>query len=233
MNAAHQPRFVALVPAGGVGLRAASSDARLPKQYQMIGARPMIAWAVAALLADARIEHVWVGVQPEDAWAARALAGIDRLTVSQTAGQTRAETVLQTLRAAELGRNDWVLVHDAARPGLPADALSRLIDACIRHDRGGLLALPAADTVKLARGQPVSVGQTLARDSIWLAQTPQMFRAGELTDALSAALAARFEVTDEASAMERVGQQPLLVPGAPQNLKVTWPEDFRMVRAWL
>lgn len=226
-------RVVALVPAGGVGVRATSDGQAVPKQYRMIRDKPMIVWAVRALLADARIEGVWVGVQADDPLAQPLLSGTERLTISPTGGPTRAETVLHTLLAARLAAHDWVVVHDAARPGLPAEALGRLIDACVSHDRGGLLALPAADTVKLADGVPPIVKETLPRSSIWLAQTPQMFRAGALAQALQGALAAGFDVTDEASAMEWAGYAPLLVPGATQNLKVTWPSDFAMVQTCL
>jgi 2-C-methyl-D-erythritol 4-phosphate cytidylyltransferase len=134
-------------------------------------------------------------------------------------------------------------VHDAARPGLPADALGRLIDACLPNGVGGLLALPVPDTVKRARtgaSAPsgiAAVETTLARDRLWLAQTPQMFRAGLLRAALERVLAQTANTdntpTDEAQAMEAAGFAPLLVPGSGRNTKITWPDDFEWVESWL
>ncbi|KAG0763856.1 hypothetical protein G6F22_018337 [Rhizopus arrhizus] len=124
----------------------------------------------------------------------------------------------------------WVLVHDAARPGRPEAALRRLIDACLADPVGGLLALPVADTVK---GGHERVERTLDRNGLWLAQTPQMFRAGVLRDALTAASVNGVTVTDEASALEAAGYAPLLVPGALRNFKVTWPDDFELMEKWL
>ena len=196
----------------------------------------MLVHAVQALLADERIADVVVGVQSDDQLAAMHVGDVDRVKVLPSAGSTRAQTVLQTLRGSPFESHDWVLVHDAARPRLPIERLRALIDCCMQHNQGGLLAMPAADTVKLAQSvdradlSMAQVKTTLPRQSIWLAQTPQMFRVGELEAALSAALQAGVEVTDEASAMEWAGHQPLLVPGSPSNLKITWPEDFEWVK---
>jgi len=233
MNNVHESRLIALIPAGGVGLRALTDGQTLPKQYRLIRDKPMIVWAVQALSSNPRIGSVIVGVQSDDPWAQSVLGGLDKVTIRHTGGQTRAQTVLQTLRHAGAQRSDWVLVHDAARPGLPGEALERLIDACLERDQGGLLALPAADTVKAAEPDPARVKATLPRQEIWLAQTPQMFRVGLLLDALEGALKEGFAVTDEASAMEWAGYQPLLVPGALRNHKVTWPEDFELIQGWL
>jgi 2-C-methyl-D-erythritol 4-phosphate cytidylyltransferase len=222
--------LTALVPAAGVGVRAGSPDG-LPKQYRDLGGEPMLRHAVRALLADSRIAQVRVAVAPGDSWADAALAGLPRTVLRRCGGPTRAETVRAALRDADLAAGAWVLVHDAARPGLPADALARLIDACLAQDRGGLLALPVADTVKQAGEAscgPAWVDRTLSRDGLWLAQTPQMFRAGELQAALDAR-AGDPRVTDEATAVELAcppGRAPLLVRGARANDKLTWPEDF-------
>jgi 2-C-methyl-D-erythritol 4-phosphate cytidylyltransferase len=228
-------RLIALVPAGGVGVRALSDGDQAPKQYRLIKSQPMIVWTVQRLLADPRIERVVVGVQHDDTQA-RVLFEMDpRVIVSPSAGATRAQTVLQTLANDFFRADDWVLVHDAARPGLPIAALSRLIDTCLSANRGGLLALSATDTVKLAHAGEMSprVQQTLAREQVWLAQTPQMFQVGLLRQALAGAIAAGHTVTDEASAMEWAGDEPLLIKGALSNHKVTWPEDFEGVQRWL
>nr|WP_240039569.1 2-C-methyl-D-erythritol 4-phosphate cytidylyltransferase [Achromobacter aloeverae] len=210
----------------------------LPKQYRLLRGQPMLRHAVLALLADPRIREVRVAVAPDDPWAAQALAGLPRTVVSHCGGDTRAATVAHALADSGAAADDWVLVHDAARPGLPADALGRLIDACLGDAVGGLLALPVADTVKGGRLDTASparvrVTRTLDRDGLWLAQTPQMFRAGMLADALRAAARAGVPVTDEASALEAAGHAPLLVPGALRNFKVTWPDDFDLMEKWL
>lgn len=230
-------RIFALVPAAGIGARALSADqAQIPKQYRLLAGQAMLRHAVRALLADPRIQQVRVAVAPGDQQAASVLAGLPRIVCSPCGGPTRAETVLNALREAQLSPEDWVLVHDAARPGLPLDALSRLIDACLDDDVGGLLAMPAADTLKAAVPQSERVARTVPREGLWLAQTPQMFRAGLLMEALSHALSQQGAAngpTDEAQAIEAMGYAPLLVRGSGRNTKITWPEDFKWVESWL
>jgi 2-C-methyl-D-erythritol 4-phosphate cytidylyltransferase len=135
---------------------------------------------------------------------------------------------LVALRGHGARADDWVLVHDAARCLLTAQLVDRLIEACWTDPVGGLLAHPVADTVKQEEGGRTA--GTLARAGLWLAQTPQMFRLGPLAQALAAAGP---EVTDEAGAMEAQGHRALLVPGASQNFKVTYPEDFALAEAVL
>jgi len=181
------PRIVALVPSAGVGARAQSqvpsvmSNAAMPKQYCLLAGVPMLRRSVQALLNEPRIEQVRVVVALGDLLATQCLAGLPRTVCCPCGGATRAQTVLNGLQDAQLRAEDWVLVHDAARPGLPAEALARLIDSCLPHSVGGLLAMPVADTVKRSHPtSPKTVQQTIARESLWLAQTPQMFRAGLL-----------------------------------------------------
>lgn len=234
MNSSDTPfRIVALVPAAGIGARA--SDARpdqIPKQYRHIAGRPMLLHAVQALLADPRIEQVRVVTAPHDLIAQGLLADLPRTLCCPVGGAERSDTVLNGLEQAGLARNDWVLVHDAARPGLPIQALARLIDACLENGVGGLLAMPVADTIKYA-DQTGCVDRTVDRAHLWAAQTPQMFRVGLLIDALRKAKQAGQLLTDEAQAMELAGYQPLLVPGSGRNAKVTWPDDFEWVGSWL
>jgi len=197
----------------------------------------MLRWAVQALLAEPRIAQVVVAVAPGDTQAGKVLADVPRVQVLACGGATRADTVRVALAQMPCTALDWVLVHDAARPGLPAEALQRLIDACLTQDKPGLLALPVADTVKQA-GQggehaQLCVAQTLARDDLWLAQTPQMARAGLLRAALMEAAASGDAPTDESGALERAGHAPLLVRGDARNFKVTWPEDFALMEKWL
>jgi len=203
----------------------------------------MLRRAVLALLAERRIKHVVVAVAPDDVQAAELLADMARVQVLACGGATRADTVRAALARMSCEAADWVLVHDAARPGLPPQALARLVDACLAQDRPGLLALPVADTVKRARtdhaGQDAGnaskeatiVEQTIAREGLWLAQTPQMARVGMLRAALVAA--SKDPPTDESAALERAGHAPLLVRGDARNFKVTWPEDFALMEKWL
>ena len=237
-------RLIALVPAAGVGARALREhEAPVSKQYRLLAGQAMLRRTVQALLVDMRIDQVRVAVAPEDDQAVEVLDGLDRVVCVPCGGETRAQTVYNALCDAQLARDDWALVHDAARPGLPADALGRLIDACLPNGVGGLLALPVADTVKRARTVApapsgiAAVETTLARDRLWLAQTPQMFRAGLLREALERVLAHATNTdnmpTDEAQAMEAAGYTPLLVPGSGRNTKITWPDDFEWVESWL
>lgn len=254
-------KLIAIVPAAGIGARALTPGAAdgagcavaanvpaLPKQYRLLKGEPMLRWAVKALLADDRIAQVRVAVAEHDVWVEQALQGLERTIWRRCGGPSRAQTVQAALADADLGIDDWVLVHDAARPGLPADALERLIDSCLQLNTGGLLAQPVADTVKLAYplgDDPTDSlacpsGNTLAtikksirRDHLWLAQTPQMFPATCLLDALRRVDVTHDAITDEASAMELAGYAPCLVPGSPRNFKVTWPQDFELMEKWL
>ena len=236
-------RIVALVPAAGIGARAsgardasvkvASGDAdQTPKQYRHLAGQPMLKHAVQALLADPRIEQVQVITAPHDEVAQKVLSDLPRTICCAVGGAERSDTVLNGLEQAGLADHDWVLVHDAARPGLPREALARLIDACLENGVGGLLAMPVADTIKSA-DQAGRVTRTVDRAHLWAAQTPQMFRAGLLLAALRQAKKTGQPLTDEAQAMESAGHQPLLIPGSGRNAKVTWPDDFEWVGSWL
>lgn len=233
-------RIVAIVPAAGIGARANSAgQAQTPKQYRLLAGQAMLRHAVQALLADPRIQEVRVAVAPGDHQASTVLSGLPRTVCLPCGGDTRAQTVLNALREAQLAPEDWVLVHDAARPGLPLEALERLIDACLPNGVGGLLAMPAADTLKMSLPQADQVARTVPREGLWQAQTPQMFRAGLLLEALTRAMYdseasnASNAPTDEAQAMEALGYAPILVRGSGRNTKITWPEDFKWVESWL
>jgi len=234
-------RLIAIVPAAGIGARAQLPAAHetVPKQYRLLGGIPVLCRAVQALLTEPRIAEVRVVVAADDTRAADVLAGLPRTQCRPCGGPTRADTVLTAVRDAHAARpfsaHDWLLVHDAARPGLPPATLARLIDACLADGTGGgvggLLALPLADTLKQAVNGKVA--RTVPRDDLWLAQTPQMFRADLLRAALEAAHSQGISVTDEASAMEAAGHAPILVQGDARNVKLTWPEDFDVLQGSL
>jgi len=225
----HSVRYFGLIPAAGVGSRMGADS--VPKQYLALGGKPMLEHSIDAMLADARIERVFVVVAPADTrWRSmRVEAG--RVEFLPLGGATRAESVRNGLDsiAGRIGDNDRVLVHDAARPCLGAAQLALLIDEAGDEDSGGLLAVPLSDTLK--RGEGGRVATTLDRSSLWCAQTPQLFRIGSLRAALACGSLAG--ITDEASAMERAGHAPRLVAGVSSNLKVTTPEDVVLAGAVL
>ena len=227
-------RCFLLLPCAGVGARAqakSTAGADLPKQYQPILGQPVVQHTLDALQPLTEIAQTLVVLAPGDTHFALCTAAAN-VTVAYCGGATRAQTVangLQHLRAhcgADVG--DWVLVHDAARCLIEPAWVRRLLQACQAADSGGLLAVPVADTLKAADSAQ-RVAETVERSNKWLAQTPQMFRLGEL----QTALAACHQVSDEASAMEQAGHAPLLVTGHTHNLKVTYPEDFALAQSIL
>ena len=218
-------RFHALIPAAGSGSRMGSDQ---PKQYLELNGVPLIAHALLALAREPRIDRLVVLLSADDAWWDNYdwSGWQGRLNVLRCGGAARAETVLNGLEAmAEwCAADDWVLVHDAARPCLPGEALGRLLDIAVDDAVGGLLAVPVADTLKRAdAGCRVEV--TVPRAGLWQAQTPQMFRHGMLSEALRTAGP---DMTDEASAIEQMGLHPRLVECDSRNLKVTYPQDLRL-----
>ncbi|QOY93203.1 2-C-methyl-D-erythritol 4-phosphate cytidylyltransferase [Massilia sp. UMI-21] len=224
-------RYVALIPAAGVGARMAAGS---PKQYLQIGGKPMLRHALDAFRASALIAHTYVVVSPDDP-CIDAIVPSDGVSVLRCGGATRMESIRNGLHALRQGvsGDDWILVHDAARPGLDAELIARLIVETGEHPAGGLLALPVVDTVKRSvAGETTTSGCTIARDGLWLAQTPQMFRYALLVRAL-AAVTDPAAITDDASAVEALGLAPRLVEGHPRNLKVTLPADIRIAEMYL
>ena len=225
-------RHVALIPAAGVGARMAAGS---PKQYLPIGAKPMLRHTVDAFLSSPLIAHTYVVVSADDPFIDTVLpdASDDSscVTVLRCGGATRMESIrngLDAVRAA-LADTDHVLVHDAARPGLNAALIERLIAETGDHPAGGLLALPVVDTVKRRGDGGIA---TVDRANLWLAQTPQMFTYALLCRALDAATDPA-AITDDASAVEALGLAPRLVEGHPRNLKVTLPSDIRIAEMYL
>jgi 2-C-methyl-D-erythritol 4-phosphate cytidylyltransferase len=227
-DAAAAARLYALVPSAGVGER---SGAAGPKQYQMLGSRSVLGHTLAALERVTRLSAVLVVLSPADTQFASHVAGFRAVVVAPCGGATRAQTVrngLDALLARGARRNDWVLVHDAARCLVRPEWIDALIDACLDDPVGGLLALPVADTLKNELDGRVQT--TLDRLGKWQAQTPQMFRIGMLIDALDHAGPG---VTDEASAIEATGLAPRLVAASLENFKVTFPADFELAERLL
>jgi 2-C-methyl-D-erythritol 4-phosphate cytidylyltransferase len=224
--------LVALIPAAGSGSRAGGN---VPKQYQLLGASPLVSYAIEAFASVAVVGAVYVVVARDDLSFESVPLSPQARTVTRAlhvGGASRHESVSNGLEAldASLHADDWVLVHDAARPGVSGAMITELIRVLIDDPVGGLLALPVADTLKVARleeGQARVVG-TVARAGLWQAQTPQMFRYGLLREALARSLAQGSPVTDEASAIELMGLAPRLVNGSQGNFKVTYSEDLQL-----
>ena len=217
-------RYFAIVPAAGSGSR---MGAERPKQYLELLGHPLLWHTLGTLCRVPQIERVFVVISPEDQWwetfSWEELG--ETLQVLRVGGNTRAQSVGNALTAVGglLEQDDWVLVHDAARPCLSQAQVADLMAALQGDAVGGLLAVPVADTVKRAdpRGR---VAQTIPRDGLWQAQTPQMFRYGLLTRALQA----NSNVTDEAGAIEALGLSPRLVAADMTNFKVTYPRDLAL-----
>jgi 2-C-methyl-D-erythritol 4-phosphate cytidylyltransferase len=218
----------AVIPAAGSGTRASTSQ---PKQYSPLAGRSMLWHAIRAVCVPP-VELVFVVLAPDDGRFAAAdwSAFAGRVEPLYCGGDSRRDSVYNGLVASrdEIHADDWVLVHDAARPCLPPRDLQALIAEAQADEVGAILALPVADTVK--RAQHNRIVATEDRTQLWLAQTPQMFRAGLLLQALQRA---RGTVTDEASAVEQMGLKPRLVAGGRENIKVTWPEDLAMAESIL
>ena len=225
------PRYFALIPAAGSGARMGSTR---PKQYVLIGGKPMLLHVLDTFAESRTIDHTFVVVSADDAYIKDMMAAApylsERVTVIYNGGATRQVSVLKGLRAIgdHADKDDWVLVHDAARPGLTTALIDKLVDALRDDSVGGLLALPVVDTLKRG-GIDKRVQATVPRSGLWAAQTPQMFRYALLLRAMERV----DDVTDEASAVEVLGLYPKLVEGSQRNFKVTLPQDIALMELYL
>lgn len=222
----------AIVPAAGVGSRMGGD---IPKQYLQLFGRTLLAHTCRALLSNPRVTRLLLVVaEGDDRWPG-AIAHLDtRRILSVAGGEERCHSVFNGLVALRenAAPDDWVLVHDAARPCLQQSDMGALLSAIEGDPVGGLLGIPVRDTMKRT-DQSARVIETVDRSSLWHALTPQVFRYHVLFDALESVLDAGVLVTDEASAVERLGHQPLMVPGSASNLKVTRPEDLNLAEWYL
>ncbi len=224
------PRVFVLVPAAGRGLRFGSPQ---PKQYLPLAGAPVLVQTLRRL-DDLGAHAIAVGLAPGDPYWPQLRLSLATPLVTFTGGAERALTVLNGLAALadQAAADDLVFVHDAARPCVRADDLRRLREVALDAPDGALLARPVADTVKRGGAQGEVVA-TVDRRDLWLAQTPQVFRFGQLHAALANAVAASALVTDEAAAIERLGGRPRLVAGSQDNIKITTPEDLVLAEIYL
>jgi 2-C-methyl-D-erythritol 4-phosphate cytidylyltransferase len=236
-------RYWLVMPAAGAGRRFGE---RKPKQYAPLQGRTVIEWSLAPFLADPSCAGVVVSLAAGDPYWGEVAARLANLPdrapdlIIAGGGVERSQSVRKGLAAlgGRASPEDWVLVHDAARPCLAAKDLQQLLERLASHPVGGLLATPAADTLKRASADPRPRGipeieQTVDRAGLWRALTPQMFRYELLCDALDRALATNRLPTDEAQALEWIGEHPALVEGSAANIKITSADDLLLAAALL
>jgi len=223
------PAFWAVIPAAGVGARMAADR---PKQYLQLGGQTILEHSLDCFLDHPCVKGVVVSVAADDPFWPGLRCATDPRIQRAEGGQERADSVLNALlllHAQGAADSDWVLVHDAARPNLARSDLDRLLAELADDPVGGLLAVPARDTLKRANANG-RVSKTIDRSTVWQAYTPQMFRLGALHRALADSLVADVAITDESSAIEWSGQAPRLIEGRSDNIKVTRPEDLEWLR---
>lgn len=222
------PDVIAVVPAAGIGSRMQSE---CPKQYLSIGGKTLLEHALNSLLAHPAISRIIVAISPEDPYFSTLPIASDPRIMVVKGGKERADSVLAGLKAVSSAR--WVLVHDAARPCLHIDDLSRLLAIAATSTVGGILAAPVRDTMKRAEPGKQAIAHTVDREALWHALTPQLFPLELLRDCLVRALNEGATITDEASALEYCGFHPELVMGRSDNIKVTRPEDLALAAFYL
>lgn len=226
----HSINFWAVVPAAGVGKR---MNADRPKQYLELAGKTVIEHTLLRLLSAEVFTAVAVAISEEDPYWPDLDVSAHKKIITAAGGKERADSVLSALKAIRTvaSDDDWVLVHDAARPCITTIDIHHLIDSLKTDEIGGILALSSHDTLKSVQGDNIIVG-TLDRSHIWRALTPQMFRYGLLKNALEAA-EGNTAITDEASALELQGMQPKIVEGRPDNIKITRPEDLALAQFYM
>ncbi len=215
-----------MIPCAGHGSRMQSAA---PKQYLPLLGKPLLRHAIEVFESMAEIQSITLVIAPNDHdWQPALLVGCHKTRAVACGGASRAESVLNGLMQLTVAADDWVLVHDAARPGIDAAMVKRLMAEVATGEVGGILALPLADTLKRADAHK-HIAATLPREGLWQAQTPQMFGYAALTRALQIHL--QRQPTDEAQVMEWMGMQPKLVLGDLKNMKITYPQDLTVVAA--
>ena len=220
-------QIIAIVPAAGIGSR---MGAELPKQYLILNEQTILGHTLDCLLSHPQIDKVIVALNPQDDYFANLSQATHPKLQCVTGGKERADSVLAGLQLADKGA--WALVHDAARPCLTHQDIDKLIASAVTFPQGAILAAPVRDTMKRTSSDGV-ITETVCREQLWHALTPQFFPVAELSRHLTAALAAGVLITDEASAMEWAGVMPAVVTGRADNIKVTHPDDLQLASLFL
>lgn len=224
MSSSGPPRYWFVIPAAGIGARMGAGK---PKQYLMIGDKTILEHTLLRILALPDLAGIIVALSQEDTYWKPLSIFQNPLVHTTIGGENRADSVLNGLRylADKISDQDWVLVHDAARPCVTLENIQQLCNELAENNVGGILAVPVSDTLKQV-GNKAEIQSTLDRSSLWQAQTPQMFRYKLLHDCLAQSLATKQTVTDESSAVELCGYKPQVVEGRSDNIKITRPDDL-------
>mgnify|MGYP003631843421 FL=1 len=234
-------QFIVVVPAAGVGKRMLAS---CPKQYLTIDNQTILSHTINRLLSHKNIAKVILALSDDDAYFAQTTLANNPNIIRVSGGNERVDSVLSGLQV--VNNIEWVLVHDAARPCITHNDIDKLIEHCLAHNSGGVLAAPVVDTMKLAiknntneanianeANEAMQVSETIDRSNLWHAFTPQMFKVKELKQAIEQAQAKGLKITDESSAIESIGLPCLLVSGRRDNIKITRPEDLVLASFYL
>lgn len=225
--------FIAIVPAAGVGKR---MQANCPKQYLLINNETILSHTVMRLLSHPLITQVILALGEHDQYFSESELAHHKDIIRVRGGAERVDSVLSGLQAVDKNKYPWVLVHDAARPCVSHQDIDNLISQCQKNDCGGILATPVRDTMKrgIARtGTRNVIKNTVDREQLWHALTPQLYKTEELTCAIEQAMAHELVITDEASAMEHANHKSLLVSASSENIKITHPNDLALAEFYL
>ncbi|MBU2869257.1 2-C-methyl-D-erythritol 4-phosphate cytidylyltransferase [Colwellia sp. E2M01] len=225
--------FIAIVPAAGVGKR---MQANCPKQYLKINEQTILYHTVSKLLSHSCITQVIIALGENDQYFNDSGLVDNKNILRVTGGKERVDSVLSGLKAINSIKNPWVLVHDAARPCVSLTDIDKLIQTCRQHNSGGILATPVRDTMKrghLLNADISTINNTVEREQLWHALTPQLYKTDELTSAIEKGLKEGWNITDEASAIELANLPSLLVPGSSENIKITNPDDLALAEFYL
>jgi len=225
------PRVHALVPAAGRGTRYGGA---VLKQYLPILGKSVLAHSISVFQFHPLISNITVVLAKDDQWFDSSVGRLAAVVGTVTGGDSRAKSVRNGLQfiLENHPADEWVLVHDGARPCLSSLCLDRLLEQGLQSQDGAILAMPVGDTLKCSTEEQ-QIARTLDRGGLWAAQTPQLFRVGALAEAIDAAERAGCALTDEASAMEFVGAKPKLILGSTANIKITHPTDLAIAEALL
>lgn len=223
-------RYWCVIPAAGTGSR---MGVEMPKQYVTFEGKTILEYTIDTWLNYPLIEKVCVALHRQDNYWKNLSVASNKKIITCYGGDVRVHSVLECLSALELhaADNDWVLVHDAVRPCVTQYFIDNLISKVGDHPVGGILGIPCRDTIKRVRDAEVI--ETVSRENLWRAQTPQMFRYGLLKKALEKCIDENVSVTDESLALERIGLKPLMVEGSPSNIKITFPGDLALAEVFL
>ena len=223
--------FIVIVPAAGVGKR---MKANFPKQYLRINNKTILTHTVMKLLEHEKITKVIISLGVDDQYFSECDLVHNSNIIRVDGGKERVDSVLNGLKAIDQKDYPWVLVHDAARPCIAHQDIDNLIEQCLTSDCGGILASPVRDTMKRGSvGKRITIKETVEREQLWHALTPQMFKTDELTSAIEKALDDGIAITDEASAIEYANLPSLLIPASSENIKITHPNDLALAEFYI